>query len=148
MADIYKLIKQDHDAHRRVLAQLDETQGDSAERRELFETLKREAEAHTAAEEQTFYARLMAEPDGQEKSRHSVSEHKEAADILEELEDMEFSSPGWLTRFRSLKDALEHHMDEEEDEVFALAKKLIPADEAQEIGADFEARKVEEMEEA
>jgi hemerythrin-like domain-containing protein len=90
----------------------------------------------------------MAEPDGQEKSRHSVSEHKEAADILEELEEMEFSSPGWLARFRSLRQALEHHMDEEEDEVFALAKKLIPADEAKEIGADFEARKVEEMEEA
>jgi len=148
MADIYKLIKQDHDNHRRVLARLDETQGDSAERRELFETLKREAEAHTSAEEQTFYARLMAEPDGQEQSRHSVSEHKEAADILEALDDMEFSSPGWLTKFRSLKEELEHHMDEEEDEVFALAKKLIPADEAKEIGADFEARKVEELEEA
>jgi hypothetical protein len=90
----------------------------------------------------------MAEPDGQEKSRHSVSEHKDAADILDALDDMEFSSPGWLTKFRSLKEALEHHMDEEEDEVFALAKKLIPAGEAREIGADFAARKVEELEEA
>jgi iron-sulfur cluster repair protein YtfE (RIC family) len=145
MSDIYTVIKQEHDNHRRVLAQLAETQGDSAERRELYQTMKQEVEAHTAAEEQTFYARLMAEPDGQERARHSVSEHKEADDIIEEMDEMAFSSTGWLTKFRSLKKALEHHMDEEENEVFRLAKKLITADEAAELGVEFEERKSEEL---
>lgn len=145
MPDIYQTIKSDHDNHRRVLAQLDETQGDSAERRELFATLKQEVEAHASAEEQTFYASLIAEPEGQEKARHSVSEHKEAADLIEELDEMELSSSGWLAKFRSLKDALEHHMDEEENEVFARAKKLISADEALKLGDDFEQRKSAEL---
>ena len=55
----------------------------------------------------------MARPEGQEKGRHSVSEHKEAVDLLGELDDTTFSSPGWLPRFRKLKEELEHHMDEE-----------------------------------
>jgi hypothetical protein len=144
MPNIYETIKKDHENHRRVLAKLDETQGDSAERRELFNTLKLEVEAHANAEEQTFYASLIAEPDGQEKARHSISEHKEAADLIEELEEMEFSSTGWLTKFRSLKEALEHHMDEEEEEVFARAKKVIPAAEARKLAGEFETRKAAE----
>lgn len=144
MTNIFEAIKADHDDHRRVLDTLDNTQGDSAERRELFATLKQEVEAHAAAEEQTFYASLIAEPDGQDKARHSISEHKEASDLIEELEEMEFSSTGWLTKFRSLKDALEHHMDEEEDEVFARARKLISESEAQKLAGDFKARKQDE----
>lgn len=144
MTDIYEAIKTDHDDHRRVLDKLDTTQGDSAERREFFATLKQEVEAHAAAEEQTFYASLIAEPDGQEKARHSVSEHKEASDLIEELDEMDYSSTGWLTKFRSLKDALEHHMEEEEDEVFARARKLIPESEAQKLAGEFEARKQDE----
>lgn len=148
MPDIYQVIKDDHASHRRVLGLLDKTHGDSDGRRELFERLKAEVEAHTAAEEQTFYATLIANPDGQEKARHSVSEHKEAADIIDELDGMAFSSSGWLTRFRSLKEALEHHMDEEEDEVFARARKLIAQDDAAKLGEDFAARKAAELEDA
>lgn len=144
MTNIYEAIRADHDDHRRVLDKLDNTQGDSAERRELFATLKQEVEAHAAAEEQTFYASLIAEPDGQDKARHSISEHKEASDLIEELDEMDFSSTGWLTKFRSLKDALEHHMEEEEDEVFARARKLISESEAQKLAGEFEARKQDE----
>lgn len=145
MPSIFEAIERDHDNHRRILRKLDETQGDSAERRALFNTLKREVEAHAAAEEQTFYASLIAEPEGQEKARHSISEHKEASDLIDELDAMDFSSPGWLSRFRSLKEALEHHMDEEEDEVFARARKLLASEEIDKLGREFADRKSSEM---
>jgi len=145
MPTIYEVLKKDHDSHREVLNKLDATSGDSAEREELYATMKQELEAHTAAEEETFYATLMAKPEGQEKARHSVSEHKEAADLLAELDDTEFSSPGWLPRFRKLKEELEHHMDEEETEVFQRAKKLIAEPKARELGSSFLERKQAEM---
>jgi iron-sulfur cluster repair protein YtfE (RIC family) len=145
MATIYEVLKKDHDSHREVLNKLDATSGDSPEREKLYATMKRELEAHTAAEEETFYATLMAKPDGQEKARHSVSEHKEAADLLGELDETEFSSPGWLARFRKLKEELEHHMDEEENEVFARARKLIAQPKAEELGSEFLRRKRAEM---
>jgi len=145
MPTIYEVLKKDHDSHREVLNKLDATSGDSAEREQLYATMKQELEAHTAAEEETFYATLMAKPEGQEKARHSVSEHKEAADLLAELDDTEFASPGWLPRFRKLKEELEHHMDEEETEVFQRAKKLIAEPKARELGSSFLERKQAEM---
>ena len=136
--DIYRCLKDDHGKQRGLSAGLLETSGDSEERQRLFEDLKKEIEAHAAAEEETFYAELMSHPDGQERARHSVSEHKEAANLLEQLEDMDMASGAWLTKFKDLKKALDHHMEEEEEEVFALAQSLIDEKRAQELASDFE----------
>ncbi len=66
---------------------------------------------------------------------------------FEELVDMEFSSGGWLTRFKSLKERLEHHMKEEEEEIFVAAKKDLSAQRAQELAAIFDKRKPVESQE-
>ena len=148
MRDIYTAIREEHDRHRELLKALSETSGDTEERRDLFAKLKEDVTAHANAEEQTFYAALLKEPDSQEKARHSISEHAEAEDIIEELAQMEMSSPGWLTRFKSLREELEHHMDEEEKEVFAKARKILSDKDAARLGARFAERKEDELEEA
>jgi signal transduction protein with GAF and PtsI domain len=106
---------------------------------------KTEAVAHANAEEQTFYAELIGIADGQEKARHSVSEHKEAADLLGELKELDMASGGWLNKFKKLKEELDHHMDEEEAEVFKLAKTLIADKRADELGKEFDKRKQNEL---
>jgi hemerythrin-like domain-containing protein len=107
--------------------------------------LKQEIGAHAAAEEQTFYATLIAAPEGQPKARHSVHEHKTAADLLDELAELDFGSGGWLRKFRKLKEELEHHMDEEEREVFKRARKIISATRAEELSGTFRRRKSSEL---
>lgn len=141
--DIYTRLEKDHEKQRRLSDQLLETTGDSPERKRLFEALKTEIEAHAAAEEQTFYAELISHADGQEQARHSVAEHKEAADLLEELTDADMASGGWLTKFKTLKHDLEHHMDEEEADVFDLARSLISDEQAKKLAANFEEQKAE-----
>ncbi len=142
--DIYERLETDHDRQRDLVRRLAETSGDSADRRELWNKFKTELEAHANAEEQVFYAELIAHPDTQEKARHSVAEHKEAADLLEELDDMDMSSSGWLTRFKTLGHDVVHHVDEEEDEVFPKARKVISEAKAQSLAADFDERKMAE----
>ena len=93
MADIYAEIKEDHEKHRQILDELNSTEGDSPERQELFGRLKSELTAHANAEEQTIYAELFANPESQERARHSVAEHKTADDLLKELDDLELSKP-------------------------------------------------------
>ncbi len=145
--NIYERLIEDHGKQRGMAAGLAKTEGDSAERKRLFGEFYKELEAHAAAEEQTFYAELLGLADGQEKSRHSVAEHKTASDLLKELEKTDMSSSGWLQKFKKLKHEVEHHVDEEEKEVFPLARKLISAARANELGADFEKRKQAELEE-
>lgn len=143
--DIYERLTQDHNTQRELASKLAETTGDSDERRQLWEEFKPEAEAHANAEEQTFYATLFEKPDAQEQARHSVSEHKDASDLIEKLSSDDMSSPGWLQNFKKLKEELEHHMKEEEEDVFALARKVIDADTATRLVDDFDKRKAAEL---
>lgn len=144
MPTIYEKLKSDHDKHRDLLAKLAETEGDSEERRDLWTAFYYDVSAHAAAEEVTFYSGLISESDGQSEGRHSVAEHQELDDILQELNEMDMSSPGWLTRFKTLKDRYEHHIDEEEEDIFPIARDVIGADKAGEIAAEFVERKKEE----
>lgn len=144
MPTIYENLKSDHDKHRDLLAKLAETEGDSDERRELWKTFYYDVSAHAAAEEVSFYSPLMAESDAQAEGRHSVAEHKELDDMLQELNDMDMSSPGWLTRFKTMKDRYEHHIEEEEEDIFPVAKDVIGTDKSGEIAAEFAERKKEE----
>ena len=143
---IYDRLKEDHRVQEELAQRLMETSGDSDERRDLYSRLKTEVEAHAAAEEQTFYAALIAEPDGQEQARHSIAEHKEASDLIEELDELEMSNGGWIQKFKKLQDELSHHIEEEEREVFALARKLIDEDQAQRLAEEFDERKSAETE--
>ncbi|MBF6602954.1 MAG: hemerythrin domain-containing protein [Sphingorhabdus sp.] len=121
MTKIFDLLKEDHDKHRELLKKIAETEGDSPERRETFAEFREEVTAHASAEEQSLYAEMLSRPELQEDGRHSVAEHKELDDLLAELADMDMSSSGWLQKFKTLRHDYEHHIDEEEQEMFPAA---------------------------
>jgi hypothetical protein len=143
--DIFTRIKDDHDKARSLGEKIADTSGDSAERRKLFDQLIAEIEAHAAAEEMTFYQELIGFEESQEQARHSIAEHKDAADLLKELSELDMSSSSWLTIFKKLQHELEHHMDEEEEDVFALGRQLIDTDKANELGQAFESTKADQL---
>lgn len=146
MADarIFEDLKADHDRHRKMLAALAETSGDSADRRKQFEAFRVEVTAHAAAEEMSLYATMLGKPDLRDEAQHSVSEHKEIEDFLGELYDMDMSSPGWLAKFKEMRHRYEHHIDEEEEEMFPAAADGLPDSEVKKLAGIFESRKPEE----
>ena len=127
-----------------MLETISDTSGDSDARKEAWHKFYYEVKSHAAAEEETFYSKLISKTWGQDAARHSVHEHQQLDDLMEELNEMDMSSSGWLTKFKTLKHDYEHHMDEEEEEVFARAKEVIDESEIEGYGARFEARKKEE----
>lgn len=141
---IFARLKADHDRHRKLLAQIDATQGDSEERETLFEAFRVEVTAHAASEEMSLYATMLARPDLREDAQHSVSEHKEIDDMLTELYEMDFASTGWLTRFRTMKHRYLHHIDEEEEEMFPEAEKELSDARKKELIKIFEKEKPKE----
>jgi hypothetical protein len=144
MPDIYAAIKSDHDEHRKLLDRIEATSGDSEERREAWSAFYYEVKSHAAAEEETFYSKLISKTWGQDAARHSVHEHQQLDDLMEELNDMDMSSSGWLNKFHKLRHEYEHHIEEEEDEVFTRAREVIPENEIAGYGERFLERKKEE----
>jgi len=147
MADarIFRDLKADHERHRDLLAKLAETSSDSDERRELFEAFRVEVSAHAAAEEESLYATMLARPELRDEARHSVAEHKEIDDFLGELGETDMRSPGWLAKFKEMRHRYEHHIDEEEEEMFPAAADDLSAAEQDRLARVFEARKPKEL---
>ncbi|ASK35727.1 hemerythrin domain-containing protein [Alloalcanivorax mobilis] len=123
---IFEALRADHDKQRTLLELLVKTHGDSEGRDELFEKVKTELSAHAAAEERALYIPMMEVDLTQEKARHSVAEHHEIDELLETLEETDFSSSAWLSTAKKLQHLVTHHLDEEEQEVFQLAGRALP----------------------
>ena len=145
-ATIFDSLKADHDRHRTMLSIIAEaSEGDQAE---LFEQFRIDVSAHAAAEEQTLYAIMMANPDLQEDARHSVSEHKEIDDMIVELAKAEPGSDGWETAFDALRSEYDHHITEEEEEMFPAAAEALSDADATRLATVFSERKPDEIEKA
>lgn len=144
MTSIYSAIKDDHDRHRVLLDRIADTSGASDERKTAWTEFYYEVKSHAAAEEETFYSKLISETWGQDSARHSVHEHQQLDDLMEELNGMDMASSGWMAKFKTLRHDYEHHIDEEEDEVFTRAREVIDDKEIEGYGQRFLARKKEE----
>ncbi|VUD58691.1 DNA nickase [Thalassocella blandensis] len=123
--DIFEALRHDHDIQRELIRRLIKTHGDTQERDKLFAQLKQELVAHATAEERIFYMPLMQNDFTQGKCRHSIAEHHEIDELIEALETTPYSSPQWLVKAKQLEEKVEHHLSEEEHEVFQMAGKTI-----------------------
>lgn len=123
--NIFEEIRKDHEVQRDQIEQLVNTQGDSAERREVWKKLKAELEGHAIAEERYFYSPMIAHDRTQELARHSIAEHHELDELIETLETTDLSAPKWLITARELQKLLVHHLDEEEHEIFQQAGHVL-----------------------
>ena len=145
-ATIFDSLKADHDRHRSMLSMIAEA--DPADRAALFEQFRVDISAHAAAEEQTLYATMMADPALQDDARHSVSEHKEIGDMIVAIAKAEPGSAEWEKAFTELRTEYDHHITEEEEEMFPAAAEEMSDDKAEELGTVFEERKPDEVQKA
>lgn len=145
---IFARLKQDHDKHRDLLARLAKTHGASDERSDLFVQFTLEAKGHAAAEEQALYSTMMRKPPTTEDTRHSVAEHHEIEELLNDLAATDMASSGWLTKFKTLQEQYLHHITEEEDEHFPEFTKHLTKDDEAYMESVFERRKKAEKADA
>jgi hemerythrin superfamily protein len=147
-ARIFNDLKKDHDRQRQLLARITEQRATGQERRAQFEALRKELQAHAAAEEESLYATMLGCPELREDARHSVSEHKEIDDMLGELVEMDVNSDRWEETCGDMRHRYLHHIDEEEKEMFPKAAKGLTKDAEARIAKVFEQRKPHELERA
>lgn len=138
MKTIFEALRESHDKQRRLLSELTDTHGDTDKRDGLFAVLKAELVHHENAEERFFYIPMMEFDATQEKARHSVAEHHEIDELIEELEATDYSSPGWLASAKKLEHLVTHHLDEEEHEVFQMAGKVLTDHQKTALATDYD----------
>ena len=146
--DIFARLKRDHDKHRELLDKLAQTHGESDERKALFEEFTKEVKGHAAAEEQALYSTMLRKPETTDDTRHSVAEHHEIEEALNDLAATDMSSSAWMAKFKQLDHDYRHHIDEEEEEHFPEFEEHLTKEDREHMQRVFDRRKEEEKAEA
>ncbi|MDP3619551.1 MAG: hemerythrin domain-containing protein [Ramlibacter sp.] len=136
--NIFEALRISHDTQRALATQILETQGDSPDRNRLYRELKHELAAHAAAEERWFYSPLIDHDQSMAQSRHGMAEHHEMDTLVDELNAMEMSSPGWLAHFKKLHHKVYHHLEDEEHAIFQLAGKVLTEKQKTDLAKSYE----------
>ena len=142
--DVIEGLIADHNRFRGIFARFHDAKeaDDTAAMGELAGILAEELEVHTAAEEASFY-----EPAGHLGDEISAmvaegcEEHHVADVLLEELSGMEAGTEQWIAKVGVLIESVEHHIDEEESDLFPGVRSCTDADQRRAMGERFEAER-------
>ena len=141
--DAIKVLKTDHDKVKRLLAELETTTERGVKTRaELFSTIKGELTLHEIVEEEIFYPELKAHPKAKDIVLEGYEEHHVVDMLMGELEALDVSDETWGAKALVMKENIEHHIEEEEGEMFRQARQVFDTDELEDLGARMESRKL------
>ena len=143
--DAFELLKKDHEKVSGIFEKLEATTERGVKtREELFTQLKNELDVHAKIEEEIFYPAIRDARDTHEITLEAYEEHKVVKQLLSELEKLSKDDETWGAKFTVLKENVEHHVEEEEGEMFKGARKVLSSEQIEELGARMEAAKKEE----
>lgn len=142
--DALTLLKDDHDKVKGLLSKLDDT----TERAEVTRTegltkLKQELTVHEAIEEEILYPALIEFAKTKDITLEAFEEHHVVDMIMVELEQTPVEDETWAAKLTVMKENLEHHIEEEEDDMFKKARQVMDEAELVELGERMSARKAE-----
>jgi hypothetical protein len=141
--DAISLLKTDHDKVKRLLTELESTTERGVKTRsELFATIKGELTLHEIIEEEIFYPELKTHPKAEDIVLEGFEEHHVVDLLMGELESLDVSDETWGAKALVMKENIEHHIDEEEGEMFRQARRVFDADELDDLGRRMEERKM------
>lgn len=127
--DAISLLEDDHERMRALLRELEQTTEKTATRREkLLATIEQELRVHTKIEEDVFYPAFFdAARTGDDKELYyeAVEEHHVVDLVLPEIMGTDPAGAPFAAKAKVLKDLVEHHAEEEEEEMFPRARKLM-----------------------
>lgn len=141
--DIYSILKDDHENLKVILEELVKLDAEDDYRDVLIEQIKTELIPHSRAEESVFYNSIRAVGSDNSEVMHSFKEHMEAEALLGTLKVKDKTNMDWKATAMKLKEALEHHIQEEEGKIFSEAKSMFSPEEAEMMGKAFQKLKTE-----
>lgn len=149
--DAIQLLKADHKKVKELLTELVATTSRAVKRRaDLLAEIRVNLKAHTQIEEEIFYPAFKKAGDKEDAKMYfeAMEEHRAAGDlVLPDLLNTDTGSEKFSGRAKVLKELVEHHVKEEEEEMFKVARQLFSRDQLNELGARLEQRKAELVDE-
>ncbi len=137
------MLEAEHKHMRKLLDELESTTERGIKTRtELFATIKGELTLHEVIEEEIFYPELRAHPKAEDIVLEGYQEHHVVDLLMGELERLDVSDEMWGPKAKVMKENVEHHMEEEEGDMFVTARQVFDKSELDDLGRRMEERRV------
>jgi hemerythrin superfamily protein len=123
--DAIALLTADHREVHEMFEQFDQL-GDRARatKEKLKEKICKALIAHTTIEEEIFYPAVREQiEDGEDMVDEAVVEHAAAKDLIQQLQEMDPDDELFDAKVKVLGEQIDHHVEEEEKEMFPKVKK-------------------------
>lgn len=141
---IFEVLKQDHEKARYLFDKaLKAGRTQVATLQKLFAELEEELQVHMEGEERFFYTALEQNEEMRDKVLQAYEEHQVAKTLLGTFQALAVDDERWSAKMQVLSEIVEHHMQEEEREIFKLARKVLDKDRQHEIALSFQKSKRE-----
>ena len=134
------ILKQDHQKVKGLFQEM-RKDSDRGRQKELFDKIDTELEIHTHIEETVFYPAVDEHEEFKDMIAEAREEHQEAKSLLDELEELGADDHDFGSKLQQLMEAVEHHVEEEEGEMFPKIQEVFDEDELEELGRDLEMAK-------
>jgi hypothetical protein len=137
--DAFELLKADH---KKVAELFDLLETASGKRKlDVFKRIKSELEVHTHIEETIFYPALEKPEQTHDLTLEAYEEHNVVKTLLAELSGATSATDEWQAKAKVLRENVEHHVDEEENELFDKADDALTDEEIEALGERMTAEK-------
>ena len=145
MPNAITMLKSDHATLKRLLRELNGTTDRAVKERErLVSQIEQEVKMHAQVEEEVFYPAFLAKTentDAEDMFYEAAEEHHVVDMVLPALKAANPKSHEFEAKAKVLKDLLEHHIKEEEGEMFVKARAIFSDEQLRELGDLMQARK-------
>ena len=124
--DAIELLLADHRNVEKLFKQYErlvEDEGSYNEKEALAAKICAELTVHAQVEEEIFYPAARDILDDEQLIDEAVVEHASAKDLISQLADMSPDDDLYDAKIKVLSELIEHHVEEEEDEMFPKLKK-------------------------
>ncbi len=138
-----KLLKKDHSTVQGLIAKFERAGKAAYEKKNgLFEQMRREIQLHSRAEEEIFYPAIKAlNGDGRDLISMALKEHKDVDELLTQVSRLNPSDKNYDEKVETLFENVEHHIEEEEGEIFRFAEENCSPEQLEDLGRQIEERK-------
>jgi hemerythrin superfamily protein len=137
--DPFELLKADHRKVEQLFTELESAGGKG--KLEVFAQIKTELELHTHIEEKVFYPALEEPEETHDLTLEAYEEHAVVKDLLKKLSRARTANDEWEAQAKVLQENVEHHVEEEENELFPKAEAALGEEELEDLGDRMEAEK-------
>lgn len=138
--DALELLKQDHQAVKSLFDQIDDAE-DAKQRKKLFDQIDTELNIHAHIEETVFYPEMQKIDELKEMVEEALEEHQEVKTLLEEMEGLDPENEQFSASLEELMENVEHHVAEEENEMFPKVREQCDQATLDRLGEQLESAK-------